>query len=94
MERLRLGLVGAKTPSQMQSAVNELLARHGVVRELLDQEAVRHVRQFVFGDDWQRVRNLALFALASYQRPPRVEPIPGDTEGEPETTPETAKVAE
>jgi CRISPR-associated protein Cas8a1/Csx13 len=82
MERLRLGLVGAKTANQMQSVVNELLARNGTVKELRDLEAVHLVRRFIFGDDWQRVKNLALFALACYQRPPKDEPIPGDPESD------------
>jgi CRISPR-associated protein Cas8a1/Csx13 len=86
MERLRLGLVGAKTANQMQTVVNELLARNGTVKELRDLEAVQLVRRFIFGDDWQRAKNLALFALASYQRPPKVEAIPGDTE---DTQPES-----
>lgn len=80
MERLRLGLVGAKTANHVQSVINELLARNGVVKELRDAESVRFVRMIVFGENWQRARNLALFSLASYQRPPKVEPIPGDSE--------------
>jgi CRISPR-associated protein Cas8a1/Csx13 len=87
MERLRLGLVGAKTANQTQSVVNELLARNGTVKELRNLEAVQLVRRFIFGDDWQRAKNLALFALASYQHPPKVEPIPGDTESD-DTQPE------
>ncbi len=80
MERLRLGLVGAKTAGQVQSVINELLARNGTVKELRDTEAINFVRRILFGSDWLRARNLALFAVASYQRPPKDEPIPGDTE--------------
>ncbi len=82
MERLRLGLVGSKTAGQVQSVINELLARNGTVKELRDSEALHLVRSIVFGSDWLRARNLALFAVASYQRPPKVEPIPGDTEAD------------
>ena len=87
MERLRLGLVGSKTASQFQEEINKLLARHGTVKELRDREAVQLIRQIVFGTDWQRARNLALFALASYQRPVDTQAIPGDAESEaPATT--------
>lgn len=82
MERLRLGLVGAKTANQVQSVLNELFARYGVVKELRDTECMNIVRTLVFGEDWQRARNLALFALASYQRPAKVDPIPGDNDAE------------
>jgi CRISPR-associated protein Cas8a1/Csx13 len=80
MERLRLDLIGAKTPAQVQGKVNELLARAGIVRELLDEQSLRRVKNLLFDKDWQRVRNLALFALASYKRPGSVEPLPGDEE--------------
>ncbi len=91
MERLRLDLVGAKTASQAQEVINKLLARNGTVKELRDREAVQLIRRIVFGEDWHRARNLALFALASYQRPPDTTSIPGDPESEvathdPETT--------
>jgi len=78
MEKLRLGLVGAKNQSQVQSVINELLARHGWVKELRDDQSVHLIRKIVFGTDWQRARNLALFALASYKRPASVEAITGD----------------
>jgi CRISPR-associated protein Cas8a1/Csx13 len=80
MERLRLDLIGAKTPAQVQGKINELLARAGTVRELLDEQSLRLVKNLLFGSDWQRVRNLALFALASYKRPGNVAPLPGDEE--------------
>ncbi len=80
MERLRLGLAGAKTATQMQSVISEALARSGTVKELRDAESLQLVRRFIFGEDWSRVRNLALFAIASYKRPPETKTIPGDTE--------------
>ncbi len=85
MERLRLDLVGAKTQSQTQAAISETLARTGTVKELRDDEALREVKRMVFSKDWQRARNLALFAVASYKRPPDVEALPGDIEDVTET---------
>lgn len=78
METIRLGLTGAKTPSQAQEIISKLLARCGVVKELRDAQAVHLVRRIVFGTDWQRARNLALFALASYKRPTDVEQVPDE----------------
>jgi CRISPR-associated protein Cas8a1/Csx13 len=80
MERLRLDLVGSKTAAQVQGKINELLARAGVVRDLRDEESLRLVKNLLFGCDWQRTRNLALFALASYKRPGNVPPVPGEDE--------------
>ena len=86
MERIRLALVGAKTETQAQSAISEVLARCGVVHELRDVEAVQLIRRILFGQDWQRARNLALFALASYVRPPKTTPLAGDPEDTSERT--------
>jgi CRISPR-associated protein Cas8a1/Csx13 len=80
MERLRLDLIGAKTRDQTQGKINELLARAGIIRELLDEQSFRAVQRLLFGEDWQRVRNLALFALASYKRPANVAAVPGEYE--------------
>jgi CRISPR-associated protein Cas8a1/Csx13 len=80
MERLRLDLIGAKTRDQVQGKINELLARAGIIRELLDEQSLRAVQKLLFGVDWQRVRNLALFALASYKRPANVAVLPGEDE--------------
>jgi CRISPR-associated protein Cas8a1/Csx13 len=77
-EQLRLGFIGAKTATQVQSAVSELLARAGRIEDLNDQEAFDMVRRILFGTDWQRTRNLSLFALASYRRPSGAEPIDDD----------------
>lgn len=80
MERLRLGLVQAKTASQVQSVINELLARNGTIQELRDTQVLHLVRRMVFNNqDWLRARNLTLFAVASYQRPAGEELIPGET---------------
>ena len=78
MERLRLDLIGAKTPAQIQSKINELLARAGIVPDLRDEQSLRLVKNLLFGSDWHRVRNLALFALASYTRPRNLAPLPGE----------------
>lgn len=80
MERIRLDLVGAKTQSQTQSAITEVLARTGTVKELRDDDALHKVKRMVFSDDWQRARNQALFAVASYKRPPDLERLLGDVE--------------
>lgn len=80
MERVRLDLIGAKTRDQIQGKINELLARAGIIRELLDEQSLRAVQKLLFGEDWQRVRNLALFALASYKRPANVAALPGEDE--------------
>jgi CRISPR-associated protein Cas8a1/Csx13 len=80
MERLRLDVLGAKTQSRTQAAISELLVRAGTVKELRNQEALRLVKNLTFGEDWQRARNLALFAIASYKRPADAEPVPGDAQ--------------
>jgi len=80
-ERARLALVGAKTQSQTQDAVSIILARAGVVSELQDARALRQVKDLVFGDDWRRARDLALFALASYVKPADIKALPEGTEG-------------
>ena len=71
MERLRLELIGAKTEAQARNAVSETFARSGVVRELQDDDALGRVHALMFGGDWQRLRDLALLALASYRRRPK-----------------------
>jgi CRISPR-associated protein Cas8a1/Csx13 len=74
---VRLALLGAKTASQVQLAVNKLFANAGGVRELKDHTAATRVLELLFRGDWRRVQSLALFALASYKRPPKAEEIPG-----------------
>lgn len=80
MERLRLDLVGSKTATQVQNTVNELLVKAGTNSELLNDETLYLVKNLVFHPDWQRVRNLALFALASYKRPRTLAALPGEEE--------------
>jgi CRISPR-associated protein Cas8a1/Csx13 len=84
MERLRLDLIGAKTANQVLARINELLARASTVTELRDDRVMLLVKKLLFGADWQRVRSLALFAVASYKRPVNVTALPGD---EDESTP-------
>ena len=74
-EQLRLSLVGAKTAHQVQSTINELLSRRGHIKELREDETFATVHEFLFHEQWERVRNLALFALASYKRPADEETI-------------------
>lgn len=85
MERIRLSLINAKTSSQTQDAISEVLARTGIVTELRDQKALQQVKNLLFGADWQRARDLALFAVASYQRPPDVPDIPDEAEADHES---------
>ena len=77
-ERLRLDLIGAKTANQVLARINELLARAATVSELRDDRVMLLVKRLLFGSDWQRVRSLAMFAVASYKRPANVAPLPGD----------------
>jgi CRISPR-associated protein Cas8a1/Csx13 len=86
---LRLDLIGAKTAAQVQGKVNELLARCGTIREIRDEKGLSCVYRLLFGADWQRVRSLALFALASYKRPPQLTALPGDDEDTDEAPPST-----
>jgi CRISPR-associated protein Cas8a1/Csx13 len=74
-DQLRISLVGSKTAHQVQSAINELLSRRGHIKELRDEETFSAVHEFLFHEQWERVRNLALFALASYKRPADEEGI-------------------
>jgi CRISPR-associated protein Cas8a1/Csx13 len=78
MERLRLDLVGAKTANQVLARINELLVRAATVAELRDDQVMLQVKRLLFGADWQRIRSLAMFAVASYKRPLNVTPLPGD----------------
>lgn len=77
-EGIRLDLTGAKTAAQSRFALNKILARVGTVKELTEEAALRQVQQLVFHRDWERTRDLALFALASYKRPRDADPIVGD----------------
>jgi CRISPR-associated protein Cas8a1/Csx13 len=77
-ERLRLSLVGAKTVNQVQAAISELLSRRGYVKELRDNDTFAAVHDFLFHEQWERVRSLALFALASYKRPVDEDVVEGD----------------
>jgi CRISPR-associated protein Cas8a1/Csx13 len=79
-ERLRLDLLGAKTKSQTQAVITALLARTGTVTELHDERALRDVKNLIFGNDWQRAKNLGMLALASYKRPTGKPSLPGDPE--------------
>jgi CRISPR-associated protein Cas8a1/Csx13 len=69
MEELRLSLINAKTESQARRAISEILARAGQIPNLRDDQTLASVHALVFGKDWERARDLALLALASYKRP-------------------------
>ena len=76
-ERIRLSLLGAKTESQTVQAVTAVFGRAGGYNpELRDHQ--RAVHGVLFGSDWQRVRDLALFAAASYKKPESPEEIADD----------------
>lgn len=63
-ERLRLSLVGAKTPDQCRAALCTLFGRAGANTEL--QAGWQAVLPLLSDDGWQRARDLSLLALASY----------------------------
>jgi CRISPR-associated protein Cas8a1/Csx13 len=77
---IRVGLLQAKTRALIQAAITKLLARTGVIQELKDREAADCVHRFVFHGDPDTVRNLALFALASYQKPEGKPALPGESD--------------
>ena len=64
-ERLRLALVGAKTPDSLRHALADLWSRAGS-NSILREEWPRILPLFNSGR-WQLTRDLALVALASYQ---------------------------
>ena len=65
-ERLRLALVGAKTPDQCRNAICTLFANAGVLTEL--KEGWQLVVPMLRDSRWMFARDLALLALASYAR--------------------------
>lgn len=71
-ERLRLAFAGAKTPEQIRAALADLWSRAGTVKPL--QEGWKQVLPLLRAERWQTARDLALVALASYQREEQDEP--------------------
>ena len=82
-ERLRLALVGAKTPDSLRHALADLWSRAGS-NSVLREDWPRILPLFN-SDRWQLTRDLALVALASYQGKEQENVDPADIEGTDET---------
>ena len=65
-ERLRLALVGAKTPDQCRNALCTLFGNAGQVPEL--QAGWQVLLPLLAANRWRQARDLGLLALASYGR--------------------------
>jgi CRISPR-associated protein Cas8a1/Csx13 len=65
-DRLRFAFSGAKTSEQIRAALADLWSRAGSNREL--RNGWEQVLPLLRSDRWQAARDLALVALASYQR--------------------------
>jgi CRISPR-associated protein Cas8a1/Csx13 len=63
-ERMRMGLMRAKNASTLRAELADLFARGGVNKTL--QAEWQTIMPLFTGPDWQRTRDLALLALASY----------------------------
>ncbi len=64
-ERMRTGLMRVKNAQTMRWELADLFARGGLNRVLQDEWA--NILSLFTGTDWQRTRDLALLALASYK---------------------------
>ena len=62
--RMRTGLMRVKNTSTLRAELADLFARGGINRTL--QTEWREILPLFTGADWQRARDLALLALASY----------------------------
>jgi len=63
-ERMRTGLMRAKNAQTLRAELADLFARGGLNKTL--QESWAEILPLFTGPDWQRARDLALLALASY----------------------------
>jgi len=63
-ERMRTGLMRVKNARTLRAELADLFARGGLNRTL--QESWQQILPLFSGPDWQRARDLALLALASY----------------------------
>ena len=63
-ERMRTGLMRAKNPQTLRAELSDFFARGGSNKTL--RESWKDLLPLFTGSDWQRARDLALFALASY----------------------------
>jgi len=64
VERMRSALMRAKNTRTLRAEIADLFARGGVNKTL--QAEWQHILHVFTGPDWQRARDLALLALASY----------------------------
>lgn len=62
--RMRTGLMRVKNAQTLRAEISDLLARGGLNRSL--QEGWQRILPLIVSADWQRTRDLALLALASY----------------------------
>jgi CRISPR-associated protein Cas8a1/Csx13 len=86
MQRLRLGLINAKTAEQTRRFVqDDIFGRAGTIKELRDDETLRLVHQLIFHTDWQRLRDLTMLAVVSYKAPTKDDALPGEENLEIET---------
>jgi CRISPR-associated protein Cas8a1/Csx13 len=63
-ERMRTGLMRAKNSETLRAELSDLFARGGSNKSL--RQHWKELLPLFTGVDWQRARDLALFALASY----------------------------
>ena len=63
-ERMRTGLMRAKNSQTLRAELSDFFARGGINQTL--RESWQDLLPLFTGSDWQRARDLALFALASY----------------------------
>lgn len=63
-EKIRTSLMRAKNAQTMRAEIADLFARGGINREL--QQNWERLLSLFTGSDWQKTRDLALLALASY----------------------------
>lgn len=81
MERLRLGLINAKTKEQTRQLLyHDIFGRAGVTPELKHDHVRESIRRLNFNDEWQRVRDLTMLAVVSYKAPDDDEARSGESE--------------
>ena len=63
-ERMRTGLMRAKNAQTLRAELSDFFARGGTNKTL--RESWKDLLPLFSGSDWQRAKDLALYALASY----------------------------
>jgi hypothetical protein len=79
---MRVGFMRCKNKNALRGELADLFARARPNRVL--QREWQKLVPLMTGDDWQKVRDLALFALASYSGPGAGESVRPETEFSPE----------